>query len=110
MQREQMRDVPVARDRARRSPPAIPAIWPYLPIFSGGSLARAPISRWPELGIDAEDLARLDHPAEERVRDLGVHRRTHVRRRALVPSGSLYRFSGESDGPVTRWPSRSGTM
>jgi len=33
-----------------------------------------------------------------------------IEKTAAVPSGSLYWFSGEIDGPVTSLPSRSGTM
>lgn len=61
-----------------------------------------------EFPVDPESFARLNQPSEEpwRISESIVG---PMVRTARSPEGSLYSFSGDSEGPVTRWPLPSGT-
>ena len=48
-----------------------------------------------------------NHPREQRVDDLQCPSSVPCTRARSSPSGSLYRFSGDSDGPVIRRPCAS---
>ena len=106
-QREQVRDVPVARlGLVVILGPFL--IWPCLPICGGGRRLRAASSAREIRASTPEDLARCDHLREQPVDDLVVHRRAHAQD-ADLPVGQPIAFSGETEGPLTRRPLASAT-